>query len=172
MVVSLVYYSDVLVTLKHHMIRQHSVGHSSPMWAHYQTLVNSRTLSTRPRPRPRTIEIVLEDPRGQGHVLEDSITDCLWWECCVVDSFSKSSYVADVTFHWPVGAVNTLHQPCLLYSAVLCSRHGTHGHCFTPRSVHRMLDCLCCHSAVGMAGNWLRTHTHILGPTLPRAPGL
>ena len=40
--------------------------------AHYQTLVNSRTLST--RPRPRTIEIVLEDPRGQGHVLEDSIT--------------------------------------------------------------------------------------------------
>jgi len=26
------------------------------------------------RPRPRTIEIVLEDPRGQGHVLEDSIT--------------------------------------------------------------------------------------------------
>ena len=38
------------------------------------SLVNSRTLSTRPRPRPRTIEIVLEDPRGQGHVLEDSIT--------------------------------------------------------------------------------------------------
>ena len=74
MVVSLVYYSDVLVTLKHHEIRQHSVGHSSPMWAHYQTWVNSRTLST--RPRPRTIEIVLEDPRGQGHVLEDSITDC------------------------------------------------------------------------------------------------
>jgi len=36
------------------------------------SLVNSRTLST--RPRPRTIEIVLEDPRGQGHVLEDSIT--------------------------------------------------------------------------------------------------
>ena len=28
MVVSLVYYSDVLVTLKHHEIRQHSVGHS------------------------------------------------------------------------------------------------------------------------------------------------
>ena len=31
MVVSLVYYSDVLVTLKHHEIRQHSVGHSSPI---------------------------------------------------------------------------------------------------------------------------------------------
>ena len=38
MVVSLVYYSDVLVTLKHHEIRQHSVGHSSPMWAHYTDL--------------------------------------------------------------------------------------------------------------------------------------
>jgi len=89
MVVSLVYYSDVLVALKHHEIRQHSVGHSSPMWARYQTTVtentfhwcwcgwntkDSRTLFTRSRPRPRTIEIVLEDPRGQGHVLEDSIT--------------------------------------------------------------------------------------------------
>ena len=38
----------------------------------FVSLVNSRTLST--RPRPRTIEIVLDDPRGQGHVLEDSIT--------------------------------------------------------------------------------------------------
>ena len=29
---------------------------------------------TRPRPRPRTWKCVLKDPRGQGHVLEDSIT--------------------------------------------------------------------------------------------------
>ena len=43
MVVSLVYYSDVLVILKHHEIRQHSVGHSSPMWAHYQTTVTKNT---------------------------------------------------------------------------------------------------------------------------------
>ena len=31
----------------------------------------------RPRPRPKTWKCVLKDPRGQGHVLEDSITDAL-----------------------------------------------------------------------------------------------
>jgi len=33
-----------------------------------------RTWATRPRPGPRTWKCVLKDPRGQGHVLEDSIT--------------------------------------------------------------------------------------------------
>ena len=30
------------------------------------------------RPRPRTWKCVLKDPRGQGHVLEDSITGMLY----------------------------------------------------------------------------------------------
>ena len=34
---------------------------------------------TRPRPRTRTWKCVLKDPRGQGHVLEDSITaNCVY----------------------------------------------------------------------------------------------
>ena len=48
MVVSLVYYSDVLVTLKHHEIRQHSVGYSSPMWAHCSAvLLHIQSICTR-----------------------------------------------------------------------------------------------------------------------------
>jgi len=75
MVVSLVY-SDVLVTLKHHEIRQHS-----------------RTLSTRPSPRPRTIEIVLEDPRGQGHVIEDSITATDTCSEYILPAYTSDSFI-------------------------------------------------------------------------------
>jgi len=37
-----------------------------------------RTWLSRPRPRPRTWKCVLKDPWGQGHVLEDSITESQW----------------------------------------------------------------------------------------------
>jgi len=37
-----------------------------------------------PRPRPRTPLAGFEAPRGQGHVLEDSISD--FWSCLALES--------------------------------------------------------------------------------------
>ena len=74
----------------------------------FVSLVNSRTLST--RPRPRTIEIVLEDPRGQGHVLEDSITglynNCLVWGCGLLYHKYTQAKTLEGNFHI-TGSVNS-----------------------------------------------------------------
>jgi len=44
---------------------------------------------TRPRPRPMTSKCVLKDPRGQGHVLEDSITGV--WICRINEYWTIKS---------------------------------------------------------------------------------